>query len=448
MRHKDIPFSVAYTNRGGFASRGGCGRAFRTSGQRRGRSATMLSAVHPVSATAVSSHPVRDSTAPLQPPPSSPRARPMLFRLHGPVAASPTPLRAVSSAVSSHTQAPPSRSPYCRSAPARTRVTAAAGATGSPSGPAGLPFRKKSGGGRGAGGPAPPHSASQPPSASALGYHPLEHVPAEEQDGGGRAGVGKDGRRGGAAQLSPAEVARTVAEVNGEAIVFAALAEGSAGFLAADARFVVDHNGDVFVEVEEDDDFLRILHEDARLCSALVGFGGMDEVALDDLIEGTADDHAHHLHDSDNASDDERGFRGSDVRAQAGDAWQSLNLLLGGAGIGGEGAMIDEEDDTDDDDEDEEDGEEGDDEDVVLSEDDRHFWRAMIGPDADHLFDTLSPEALGSLGAWGGRETLQWVHPVYFADKMISVRTVPYSAAARTSVSLLSCPHSRCSLKL
>ncbi|CAI7840095.1 unnamed protein product [Closterium sp. NIES-53] len=418
-------FSFVFnSNGGGFARRGGCGHLFPTSGLRPGRSAAMLSSVHPVSTAAVSSHPVRGSTASSQPPPARPRARPMLFHVHGPVAASSTPLRAVSSALSSHTQAQPSLSPYCRSAPARARVTAAAGAAGSPSGPAGLPFRKKSGGGnssgRGANGPAPPHSASQPPSASALGYHPLEHVPAEEQDGRGRAGVGKDGRRGGAAQLSPAEVARTVAEMNVEAIVFAALAEGSAGFLAADARFVVDHNGDVFVEVEEDDDFLRILHEDARLCSALVGFGGMDEVALDDLIEGTADDA--HLHDDadDDGSDDERGFRGSDVRGQAGDAWQSLNLLLGGAGSGGEGARGERDEEGEEDDDDDDDEDEGDDEDVVLSEDDRHFWRAMIGPDADHLFDTLSPEALGSLGAWGGRETLQWVHPVYFADKMIS----------------------------
>ncbi|GJP53344.1 hypothetical protein CLOM_g12503 [Closterium sp. NIES-68] len=373
--------------------------------------AAMLSSARPLSAPAVSSQ----CTAAVQPSPPTRHARPVLFHLHRSVAVGPTPLRAVPSALPSAPLGPP--------APAHARVTAAASAAGSPSGPAGLPFRKKSGGGsnsggRAPGGPAPPQSASQAPSASALGYHPLEHVPAEEQDGRGRAGTGKDGRRCGGAQLSPAEVARTVAEVNVQAIVFAALTEGSAGVLAADARFVVDHNGDVFVEVDEDDDFLRILHEDARLCSALVGFGSMEEVALDDLIEGAAGDH-HGDSDDDDDDDETRGFRGSDVRGQGSDTWQSLNVLLGGAGDGG-GARGEHGEEEEEEDEDEEDSEEEDEEDVVLSEDDRHFWRAVIGPDADHLFDTLSPEALGSLGAWGGRETLQWVHPVYFADKMIA----------------------------
>ena len=52
------------------------------------------------------------------------------------------------------------------------------------------------------------------------------------------------------------------------------------------------------------------------------------------------------------------------------------------------------------------------------------MWRLLIGPGADLLFDAMSPEAMGSLGGWGGRETLKWVHPSEFALRISEVSGV------------------------
>lgn len=68
----------------------------------------------------------------------------------------------------------------------------------------------------------------------------------------------------------------------------------------------------------------------------------------------------------------------------------------------------------------------------------QQFWEELAGA-AGSLHDGLSPESMGSLGGWGGPETLAWVHPLEFAIKLSQVGFLV----------LLSCPAIRwtCLLK-
>lgn len=50
----------------------------------------------------------------------------------------------------------------------------------------------------------------------------------------------------------------------------------------------------------------------------------------------------------------------------------------------------------------------------------QHFWEELASGEGG-LHDGLSPESMGSLGGWGGPETLAWVHPLEFATKISQV---------------------------
>lgn len=59
------------------------------------------------------------------------------------------------------------------------------------------------------------------------------------------------------------------------------------------------------------------------------------------------------------------------------------------------------------------------------------FWQEMVaGAPPDLLQEGLSPESLGSLGGWGGPDTLQWVHPMEFANKIVQVSDAGASPSA------------------
>jgi hypothetical protein len=68
----------------------------------------------------------------------------------------------------------------------------------------------------------------------------------------------------------------------------------------------------------------------------------------------------------------------------------------------------------------------------------QQFWEELAGA-AGSLHDGLSPESMGSLGGWGGPETLAWVHPLEFATKISQVdhrRIVRVSAICFTCFAL------------
>ena len=50
----------------------------------------------------------------------------------------------------------------------------------------------------------------------------------------------------------------------------------------------------------------------------------------------------------------------------------------------------------------------------------QQFWEELAGATGS-LSEGLSPESMGSLGGWGGPETLAWVHPLEFATKISQV---------------------------
>lgn len=50
----------------------------------------------------------------------------------------------------------------------------------------------------------------------------------------------------------------------------------------------------------------------------------------------------------------------------------------------------------------------------------QQFWEELASAQGS-LHDGLSPESMGSLGGWGGPETLAWVHPLEFATQIAQV---------------------------
>eukprot|EP00897_Mesotaenium_endlicherianum_P006394 jgi/Mesen1/5783/ME000293S04938 len=195
---------------------------------------------------------------------------------------------------------------------------------------------------------------------SKLGYHPLEDLPAHEKG----KGLIPEG------QLTPAEMARTIAEVHSEGILFASTVPDDDSVLGTDINYLVDHNGEFYLELNDDDEILRNLEGDPT-CSVLIGFGTMDEVSLGDVVEEVDED-------SDNDSNDGSG----------------------------------PDDDSDS-------------EEVVveLTEEDLQFWGAMFPGGLGRLLESFTPEAMGTLGAWGGLETLQWIHPREFATRLADAAT-------------------------
>ncbi|CAM6033748.1 unnamed protein product [Sphagnum compactum] len=186
------------------------------------------------------------------------------------------------------------------------------------------------------------------------GYHPLEELSKLEKE----EMLAANGRP------TAAAIARTVAEVNWYAAIFASLVSDEDPVFGTEVQYLVDEHGDLYFEMNDDNEFLSNLSS-AQTSTVLIGFRSMDEVQLAHLIEEEGDD-----------------------------------------------------DDEDISDFDEEDGSNGGSSDDDLEDFDVQFWDEGLPGVADAFQGSLSPESLGALNVWGGSETLTWVHPLDFATKM------------------------------
>eukprot|EP00850_Spirogloea_muscicola_P000460 SM000002S05540 [mRNA] locus=s2:632406:642498:- [translate_table: standard] len=205
-------------------------------------------------------------------------------------------------------------------------------------------------------------------SRKSLGYHPLEEL-------------SKPDRRNKAVRatehvLSSAELARTIAEVNAEGIIFNSVVPEDVTVLGTDVNFLVADNGDVFFELDDDEEFLRNL-ETSQNCTLLVNFGKWDDVMMSDFIEEVD-------------------------------------------GVGWIEVVDDEDSDS------ESSGDYDDDSGNLLYED-SEMWEAMLPGGVERFYDSITPEAMGSLGGWGGPETLNWVHPMEFATRLAHVAEHDYA---------------------
>eukprot|EP00850_Spirogloea_muscicola_P012985 SM000086S23037 [mRNA] locus=s86:220846:229992:+ [translate_table: standard] len=205
-------------------------------------------------------------------------------------------------------------------------------------------------------------------SRKSSGYHPLEEL-------------SKPDRRNKAVRatehvLSSAELARTIAEVNAEGIIFNSVVPEDVTVLGTDVNFLVADNGDVFFELDDDEEFLHNL-ETSQNCTLLVNFGKWDDVMMSDFIEEVD-------------------------------------------GVGWIEVVDDEDSDSD------SSGDYDDDSGNLLYED-SEMWEAMLPGGVESFYDSITPEAMGSLGGWGGPETLNWVHPMEFATRLAHVAEHDYA---------------------
>ncbi|KAG0586327.1 hypothetical protein KC19_2G082900 [Ceratodon purpureus] len=210
------------------------------------------------------------------------------------------------------------------------------------------------------------HSGSKPEAhkrRGKWGYHPLEELTKHEREAM-QAGNGRP---------SDADIARTITEVNWKAVIYASVVTIEDIVFGTEVQFLVDEHGDFFFEMNDDNEFLSKL-SDSQTFTVMIGFGAMDEVQVSEMVDGGEE------MDDDEDDDD---------------------------------ILMEFSDDSDD---------EFNPEDVVPPQ----FWEELAGATGS-LHEGLSPESMGSLGGWGGPETLAWVHPLEFATRISQAVTTDHT---------------------
>ncbi|CAM6127168.1 unnamed protein product [Calypogeia fissa] len=147
------------------------------------------------------------------------------------------------------------------------------------------------------------HSDSKPDShkrQGKWGYHPLEDLSKLEKEEIENAG---DGR------LSTAEVARTIAEVNWSAFIFSTVVSDKDAVFGTEVQYLVDDHGDLYFEIENDNEFLRNLSA-TQIYTVMVGFGNLDGLQFSEVIEAEAEE-VQAESDSEDSSDE-----GDDIDVQ------------------------------------------------------------------------------------------------------------------------------------
>ncbi|XP_031389852.1 uncharacterized protein At3g49140-like isoform X2 [Punica granatum] len=185
------------------------------------------------------------------------------------------------------------------------------------------------------------------------GYHPFEDV-AELASGGA-----------GDARLTTAETVRTVVEVNSKAtLLFSGVVgdEVHENILWPDLPYATDEHGNIYFQVNNDEDIMRALASDTHMVHVIIGLDTM-EMMNDIEISGPAE------------------------------------IDFGIEEIGEEDSDF------------EEDGEDDDAEDDDYEED----WVSVL-EDEDDL-----DESDGNLGDWAKLDTMHYSHPMYFAKKLAEV---------------------------
>lgn len=182
----------------------------------------------------------------------------------------------------------------------------------------------------------------------------------------------REAMQAGNGRPSDADIARTLTEINWKAVIYASVVTIEDIVFGTEVQFLVDEHGDFFFEMNDDNEFISKLC-DSQTFTVMIGFGAMDEVQVSEMAEGGDE--------MDNDEDDD-------------------DILM----------------------------EFSDDSDNEFNPDDAippHFWEELSS--GGSLHDGLSPESMGSLGGWGGPETLAWVHPLEFATKISQAVTTDHT---------------------
>lgn len=116
---------------------------------------------------------------------------------------------------------------------------------------------------------------SKPDASSYLGdfgYHPLEDISNLEK----KKSIDVTDRR-----LSNAEVARTLAEANETAILFASLLEDRDHVFGTEVEYLIDKHGDFYFQIDDDSEFMTTLNSARTQMNVAIGYESIDDWILE-----------------------------------------------------------------------------------------------------------------------------------------------------------------------
>lgn len=116
---------------------------------------------------------------------------------------------------------------------------------------------------------------SKPDSSSYLGdfgYHPLEELSSPEK----KTSVDLTERK-----LPDAEIARTLAEGNETAILFASLWDDQDHIFGTEVEYIIDDRGDFYFQIDDDSEFLSTLNSARTKMNVAIGYESIEEWILE-----------------------------------------------------------------------------------------------------------------------------------------------------------------------
>lgn len=185
-----------------------------------------------------------------------------------------------------------------------------------------------------------------------LGYHPLEDISSLEK----KKSVDLTERR-----LTDAEVARTLAEANETAILFASLWEDQDHVFGTEVEYLIDEHGDFYFQIDDDSEFLTTLNSARTQMNVAIGYE-----SIEDWILEQQEVHEEH-------------------------------------------APEEPQDESSDEDEDEDDDEQ------------EESWAIIAADGTEYVLEEVGEEQESSeesLGNWSGLDTLNSIHPLEFASAL------------------------------
>ncbi|MCO5604045.1 hypothetical protein L7F22_058202 [Adiantum nelumboides] len=110
-----------------------------------------------------------------------------------------------------------------------------------------------------------------------LGYHPLEEISSLEK----KTSVDLTERR-----LPDAEIARTLAEANETAILFASLWDAQDHIFGTEVEYIIDDRGDFYFQIDDDSEFLSTLNSVRTKMNVAIGYESIEDWILEQQEDG------------------------------------------------------------------------------------------------------------------------------------------------------------------
>lgn len=180
---------------------------------------------------------------------------------------------------------------------------------------------------------------------SDLGYHPLEDVSSFEK----KKNIEHTDRK-----LTDAEVARTLAEVNEDAILYASVVEDEDHVFGTEVQYLVDEHGDFYFQIDDDSEFLTTLNSAGSYMNIAIGYESIEDWVLEQQ----------EVHEE-NTSEETENIDNIDDNMEDGESW------------------------------------------IVVSTD-----------GVDVVMEELEEDSAESIGDWSGLDTFRSVHPLDFAGSL------------------------------